>query len=138
MSKKESIKLLAMFLTSKSSDNLVKHNFYFYTGIGMVNDSVRIQQKRILGYSTTETVIIDLLWKSVFAKKICNKHERSWHDEWCKVNNFLNEFQRQKSIELENRKNGKICIICDSSKGTLYETTDEGYIHSECVKGSRK
>lgn len=112
---------------------MVKNDFYFYTAIGLKDDSVRIQQKRILGYSTTETIIVDLLWKSVFTKKICDKHENNWNNEWCKIHNFLTEFQRQKSIEFENKKNGKICIVCDSSKGILYETTDEGYIHSECI-----
>lgn len=111
----------------------MKHRFYFYTY--NKNDDVRIQQKRILGYSVQESIIVDSLWSSVFMKKICDKHENYWNEEWCRINNFKHEFERQKLIEKDNKKDGKICCVCNYSFGVLYETTTQEYIHSECIKG---
>lgn len=115
---------------------MVKHDFYFYTWDA--KDSVRIQQKRILSYSTKETLIIEALSNSQLHScygdgTYCAIHSNYWSNEACKIRNFLNEFERQKSIEEKNKQDGKICVVCGSAKGTLYLTTDDGYVHSECI-----
>lgn len=115
---------------------MVKYDFYFYTYD--TKDSVRIQQKRILCYSTEESLILESLFDSQLYSRYgdgnnCTLHNHYWSNEYCKIRNFLSEFERQKAIEEENKQKGKICIVCDSAKGQLYLTTDGGYIHSECV-----
>jgi hypothetical protein len=109
--------------------------FYFYTYDD--NDAVRIQQKRVLGYSTKETIIIDSLAKSQLYSRYgdgthCASHSWKWGMEQAKIRNFINEYQRQKAIEEDNKKKGMVCIICELSYGQLYNTTSGEFIHSEC------
>ena len=127
-----------MTLSSKCNEGTKRRkgiSFYFYTYDE--NDSVRIQQKRILGYNTKDTIILDSLFNSQLYSNYgdgthCAFHRWKWSNEHAKIRNFLNEYKRQIAIKEENKKNGKICCICELSDGQLYSTTNDEYIHSEC------
>ena len=91
-------------MTTKSQK---ENQVYFYTYDE--GDSVRIQQKRVLGYSIDEMLIIESLSNSQTNSRYgdgthCPIHNWKWSMESAKIRNFKYEFERQLSNEQFRKK----------------------------------